>query len=69
MVTGSDDCAVRIFNAVSAHFVCDMLGHTAAVRCVAVSSDSKLIASGSYDKTVRVWVTCDAQGRLEFKGQ
>jgi len=30
-------------------------GHTAGVESVAFSSDSKLIASGGADQTVRVW--------------
>ena len=60
MVTGSDDRRVRVFNAVSASFVCMLSGHSAAVRCVAVSTNSKFIASGSYDKEIRIWVTRDA---------
>ena len=30
-------------------------GHTAAVLCFAASSNKKLVFSGSYDKTIRVW--------------
>ena len=69
MVTGSDDCEVRIFNAVSAQFICHLPGHSSAVRCVSVSADSKLIASGSYDKRVMVWHTCDASNLMILKGK
>ena len=32
-----------------------------AVKTVAISADSKLFASGSYDKTARIWRTRDAE--------
>src|SRR5438445_13786963 len=30
-------------------------GHTQAVRCVAISPDGKLLASGSDDQTIQLW--------------
>jgi WD40 repeat protein len=45
-----------------------MLKHTLknkhSVECVAISDDSKLIASGCYDGTIRVW--CAQTGNLMF---
>ena len=32
-----------------------------SVKTVAISADSKLIASGSFDKTIRIWQTSDTQ--------
>jgi WD40 repeat protein len=41
---------------------CDKILHvfavSGAVRTVAVSPNSKFFASGSYDKTARIWRTC-----------
>ena len=30
-------------------------GHKDLVLCVSISSDSKLIISGSFDKTIKIW--------------
>ncbi|MBI1743574.1 hypothetical protein HYR54_10995 [Candidatus Acetothermia bacterium] len=35
--------------------VATLLGHTNPVRSVSFSPDGKLLASGSGDKTIRVW--------------
>ena len=68
MVTGCDDQRVRVFNAVTSTFICKLRGHTGAVRCVAVAPNSQHIASASYDKTVRVWRTRDAECVQVLKG-
>jgi WD40 repeat protein len=39
-----------------------------AIKSVAVSADSKCFASGSYDKTVRLWRTRDAELLHELAG-
>ena len=33
----------------------DVLKHTGEVLCLAVSPDGKLLAAGSWDRTVKVW--------------
>jgi WD40 repeat protein len=34
-----------------------LTGHNSAVSCVTFASNCKTIASGSYDKTIRLWDT------------
>jgi WD40 repeat protein len=43
-------------------------GHTEAVQSVAFSPDGKRLASGSNDKTVKVWDTATGQEALTLKG-
>eukprot|EP00058_Branchiostoma_floridae_P006358 XP_002591846.1 hypothetical protein BRAFLDRAFT_88790 [Branchiostoma floridae] len=57
MVTGCDDCLVRVWNTVSTKMVCKLRGHQGAVKSCAFSNDSKMFATASYDTTVRVWQT------------
>ncbi len=43
-------------------------GHTAAIRCLALSADGSLAASGSEDRTVRVWETATGKELQRFIG-
>src|SRR5262249_13047645 len=47
--------SAHIWNPDDAKFVRGLTGHTATVTTVAVSADSKRVATGSDDKTARVW--------------
>ena len=43
-------------------------GHTSSVFSVSFSSDSKILASGSGDKTIRLWDVATGEPLGEFKG-
>ena len=43
-------------------------GHAGGVRCIALTSEGRLLASGGYDETVRVWDVPRAQLLTAFPG-
>ena len=56
IVSGSDDCTVRIWDVETGTVVGDPLeGHTGGVNSVAFSPDGGRIISGSDDKSIRTW--------------
>src|SRR5205085_2499241 len=54
LASGSEDCTVRVWDAISGAELLTLRGHEGPVRSVRFSSDGRL-ASASDDKTVRVW--------------
>lgn len=55
LVSGGDDGYVKIYNANEAKLVTNLTGHQAWVTCAAFCSDNIRLATGSSDKTVRLW--------------
>jgi len=56
ILSGSDDCSVRVWDARSSTAMSSLLlRHTSLVSSIAVSSDGRLVASGSRDQKVRLW--------------
>jgi hypothetical protein len=53
IASGSDDCSIRLWDAVSGRLLRTVEGHTKSVTCVAWSPNGMFIASGSSDGTVR----------------
>ena len=58
IATGSDDCAISMWNAYTGEFMFNFpMEHEDHVRCIAFSFNGQYIVSGSDDETVRIWNT------------
>jgi WD40 repeat protein len=68
IVSGSDDCTVRVWNAVTFKQLAELKGHQGEVTAVAFSYDSIHIVSGSNDHTVRVWNAVTLGQLAELRG-
>jgi hypothetical protein len=55
IISGSEDCTVRVWNADTGTLKHTLRGHTRSIHSVAFSPDGLQIISGSDDCTVRVW--------------
>eukprot|EP00331_Platyophrya_macrostoma_P031703 CAMPEP_0176458216 /NCGR_PEP_ID=MMETSP0127-20121128/32451_1 /TAXON_ID=938130 /ORGANISM="Platyophrya macrostoma, Strain WH" /LENGTH=493 /DNA_ID=CAMNT_0017848723 /DNA_START=18 /DNA_END=1499 /DNA_ORIENTATION=- len=55
IVSGSFDKSLRIWDGISAKFVCTLRGHVGPVYQVAWSIDSRYFVSASKDTTLKVW--------------
>ncbi|KAG8941066.1 hypothetical protein FRC03_004891, partial [Tulasnella sp. 419] len=57
IASGSEDCTICLWCAVTGCLIREFQGHAGGVNAVSFSSDSLLIVSGSFDKTVCIWST------------
>lgn len=55
LVTGADDCKIRVWDLRSRECVHVLDGHVSVVRGLDVTKDGKLLVSGARDKVVNVW--------------
>src|SRR5271168_180224 len=55
VVSGSDDCTVKIWDASSGACLKTLEGHSNSVSSVAFSHDGTQVVSGSDDSTVKIW--------------
>lgn len=55
LAVGCDDSSIRLYEATTLQMLRVFKGHSAAVTCLAFSSDGQWMVSGAQDKTIRVW--------------
>jgi WD40 repeat protein/N-acetylmuramoyl-L-alanine amidase len=55
LASGSEDAAIRIWDATTGRLLLTLSGHTQEVSSIAFSPDGSTIASGSWDKTIKLW--------------
>jgi predicted NACHT family NTPase len=68
LVASSEDCTVRLWEAVTGTCRIILEGHSDDVMAVAFSPDGQLIASVSRDCTVRLWEVVTGKCRSTLKG-
>ena len=54
-VQGADDDLLKVWSSGSGQLLATLRGHSAEVTDISLSFDNTMIASGSLDKSVRVW--------------
>lgn len=55
LVTGSDDCSVRLWDVDAQQCLAIMEGHSAPIRSVSIFPNLSLVASGASDGSMRLW--------------
>jgi sterol desaturase/sphingolipid hydroxylase (fatty acid hydroxylase superfamily)/DNA-binding beta-propeller fold protein YncE len=68
IVSGSEDGAVRVWDAATGTQQLTLTGHTRPVHGVAISADGHCIVSGSHDRTVKVWDARRGQEKFTLSG-
>jgi len=67
IVSGSNDCKIKVWRASTGECLRTLCGHEALVRALAFDPASGRLVSGSYDKSVRVWEIWSGKLVREFK--
>ncbi|XP_069802237.1 bromodomain and WD repeat-containing protein 1 [Dendropsophus ebraccatus] len=55
IITGSDDCLVKIWSALDGRLLATLRGHSAQISELTVNYENTLIAAASCEKIIRVW--------------
>jgi WD40 repeat protein len=55
IVSGSNDCKIKVWSASTGDCLRTLVGHEALVRALSFDPRSGRLVSASYDKTVKLW--------------
>ncbi|KIJ08478.1 hypothetical protein PAXINDRAFT_50146, partial [Paxillus involutus ATCC 200175] len=55
LIAGCDNGSIKLFDASTGLLLAEWNGHTSIAHSIALSRNGKFLASGSFDKTVRLW--------------
>ena len=68
IVSGSNDCKIKVWDANTGACLRTLTGHDYLVRALSFDPRSGRLVSGSYDKTVKVWDLHSGKMVREFRG-
>lgn len=68
IVSGSNDCKIKVWDADTGECLRTLVGHEYLVRALTFDPRSGRLVSGSYDKTVKVWDLHTGKLVREFRG-
>jgi F-box and WD-40 domain protein 1/11 len=66
-VSGSSDCTIKVWDAMTGECLRTLVGHDALVRALALDPASGRLVSASYDKVVKVWDLRTGRKVQQFK--
>ncbi|MCX6156964.1 MAG: protein kinase [Ignavibacteriae bacterium] len=68
VLSGSDDCNIRLWDIQSGNKIRTYIGHSGSIHSVCFSPDGKNALSGSYDCEIRLWDIQTGETSRVFKG-
>jgi hypothetical protein len=69
IVSGSNDCKIKVWDAKTGVCLRTLVGHTALVRALAFDPERGRLVSAGYDRTVKVWDLNSGAMVREFRGE
>ena len=68
IVSGSNDCKIKVWSASTGECLRTLTGHDMLVRTLSYDPASGRLVSGSYDRSIKVWDVATGKVVREFRG-